>query len=339
MDLTKHFFEADSKQLTNINKKISDLKEKEEAVEIFEYERDGIVSRMSEKFRQMYEGDYCMTGSDVAILFDVTESYLFLKLKDKLDFIKPPREAFQWIDDDLELIRSDLFEFYLAMSRGFRLNKEQQKIYDYLKRMTKDLKSLKRKKVFVSKESVIRFLKEIVDVEIENQQVVIKKSDLNAEYSAKAMGKLITEFKKTISDNADKNVSYTKLSDKVIEQILKRELQIYSAKSIKERFVRCDNFNPYIVHDTQLYRYLDNKASYSKLVIKSTVDNLKKNAKNQSLVRYLLNVDVESQIFNKINDEAELVVFSVAAKDYYEGIAKDFINFVNGNNKSEEVEG
>lgn len=339
MDLTKHFFEADSKQLTNINKKISDLKEKEEAVEIFEYERDGIVSRMSEKFRQMYEGDYCMTGSDVAILFDVTESYLFLKLKDKLDFIKPPREAFQWIDDDLDLIRNDLFEFYLAMSRGFRLNKEQQKIYDYLKRMTKDLKSLKRKKVFVSKESVIRFLKEIVDVEIENQQVVIKKSDLNAEYSAKAMGKLITEFKKTISDNADKNVGYTKLSDKVIEQILKRELQIYSAKSIKERFVQCDNFNPYIVHDTQLYRYLDNKASYSKLVIKSTVDNLRKNAKNQSLVRYLLNVDVESQIFNKINDEAELVVFSVAAKDYYEGIAKDFINFVNGNNKSEEVDG
>ena len=341
MELTKQYFEDDLKELAKIKKKINNWKEKGRDVRTFENARDSIVARMSKQFRKMYESDYCLTGSDVASLLDVTDSYLFLKLKDKLDFIKPPREAFRWIDDDLRLVKNDLNEFYIVISRGILLDKEEQKDYDYLKHMKKELNALKRKKVFVSKASVVRFLKEIVDVEIENQQVVVKKSDLNAEYSAKALSKFIAEFKSTISDNcgenADKVVGYKKLSDEVVEQILSHKLRIYSAKSIKEYFVRDEYFKGDTVHDTQLYRYLDNKASYSKLVVKSTVPGLKKKAKNQSLIRYLLNVDVERKLFNKINEEVDLVVFSVAAKDYYEGIAKDFISFVNGNKKSEEV--
>lgn len=336
MELTKKYFEDDLKELTKIKKKINNWKLKGKDVKAFESERNRITLRISNQFRQMYDSDYCLTGSDVASLLDVTESYLFLKLKDKLDFIKPPREAFGWIDDDLYLIKNDLAEFYIIMSRKIMLNEDQQKMYDHLKFMKKELKALKRKKVFVSKESVVRFLKETVDVEIENEQVVVAKSNLNNEYSTKAMNKLIAEFKSTIIDDCDENgdkvVSYTKLSDEVVEQILEKKLRIYSANSIKECFVRDENFMGDTVHDTQFYRYLESKAAYSKLVIKSTVANLKKKAKNQSLVRYLMNIETESAVFN-IDDDADLIVFSVPSKDYYEGIAQDFINFVNNRNK------
>lgn len=341
MELTKKYFDADLKELTKITKKINNWKEKGKDVTAFENEKNRIASRMSDQFREMYEADYCLTGSDVASLLDVTESYLFLKLKDKLDFVKPPRQAFEWIDDDLYLIKNDLIEFYVVMSRGVILNEEQQKIYDYLKYTKKELNALKRKKVFVSKESVVRFLKEIVDVEIENEKVVVSKSSLNDKYSTKAMNKLIAEFKSTIIDDCDENddkvVSYTKLSDEVVEQILKRELKIYSANSIKECFVRDENFMGDTVHDTQFYRFLENRAAYSKLVIKSTVANLKKKAKNQSLVRYLMDVETERQVFN-ISDEDVLIVFSVPVKNYYEGIAQDFINFVNAKNETVDEE-
>ena len=336
MELTNQFFGNDLKELDKVKKKIASWEEKEKDVTAFENERKHIASRMSDQFRKMYEDDYCLTGSEVANLLDVTESYLFLKLKDKLDFIKPPRESFQWIDDDLYLIKNDLTEFFVVMTRGTVLNEDKQKIYDYLKWKKKGLNYLKRKKVFVSKESVIRFLKETVDVEIENEQVVVAKNNLNNEYSTKAMNKLIAEFKSTIIDDCDENgdkvVSYTKLSDEVVEQILEKKLRIYSANSIKECFVRDENFMGDTVHDTQFYRYLESKAAYSKLVIKSTVANLKKKAKNQSLVRYLMNIETERAVFNLDNDD-DLIVFSVPAQDYYEGIAQDFIDFVNRKNK------
>ncbi len=332
MELTDQIFGEDLKELTKIKRKISNWQEKGKEVKTLENEKDRIASNLSDQFRKLCEnGDYQLNGTFVADLLDVTESYLFLKLKDKLDFIKPPREAFQWIDDDLYLIKNDLTEFYVVMSRGVVLKEEEQKIYDYLKWKKHELKYLKRKKVFVSKDSVIRFLKETVDVEIENKKVVVSKSSLTDEYSTKAMNKLITEFKATLIDdeNDDKVVSYTKLSDEVIEQILERKLRIYSAKSIKYRFVQDDLSIGDTVHDTQLYRYLENKATYSKLIIKSTVANLKKKAKNQSLVRYLMDVEAESQSFNQ-GDEDNLIVFSVPVKYYYEEIADDFIKFVNG---------
>lgn len=341
MELTKKYFDADLKELTKIKKKINNWKEKGKDVTAFENEKNRIASRMSDQFREMYEGDYCLTGSDVASLLDVTESYLFLKLKDKLDFVKPPREAFEWIDEDIYLIEEDLCKFYVYMSNGNVLKEEDQKIYDHLKLKKKELKYLKRKKVFVSKDSVIRFLKEVVDVEIHNEKVVISKSSLTDEYSTKAMNKLIAEFKSALMDDCDENddkvVSYTKLSDEVVEQILKRELKIYSANSIKECFVRDENFMGDTVHDTQFYRFLENRAAYSKLVIKSTVANLKKKAKNQSLVRYLMDVETERQVFN-ISDEDDLIVFSVPVKNYYEGIAQDFINFVNAENETVKEE-
>lgn len=341
MELTNQFFGEDLKELTKIKKKINNWKEKGKDVTAFENEKNRIASRMSDKFREMYEGDYCLTGSDVASLLDVTESYLFLKLKDKLDFVKPLRESFQWIDEDIYLIEEDLCKFYVYMSNGNVLKQEDQKIYDHLKLKKKELKYLKRKKVFVSKDSVIRFLKEVVDVEIHNEKVVVSKSSLTDEYSTKAMNKLIVEFKSTLMDDSDENddkmVSYTKLSDEVVEQILERKLTIYSAKSIKEYFVQDDLFIGDTVHDTQLYRYLENKATYSKLIIKSTVANLKKKAKNQSLVRYLMDVEAERQAFNQ-GEEDDLIVFSVPVKYFYEEIADDFINFVNAKNETVKEE-
>lgn len=326
MELTTHFFKEQLKELNKINRKIAKFQSENRDIKGLMEQIHSIDLKMSGIFEDLYHSDYCLTGSDVAQMLDVTEYYLFLKLKDKLDFITPPRGAFVWVDREIDLANRELIRFQVETEREIPLSKENQKYKNELQKRLEFVRGLKRKKVFVSKSSLINFLKVHVQVELKSMQVVVGKDELNAKFSTKAINHLIEEFKKQVTHDIEpdtNSISYTTtLSDDVIEQILKGELSIYSAKSIKDRFIEVTGST---VHNTQFYRFLDTKGAYSKLLIQSVVPNLKKKDKQQSLVRYLLDIEPQAELFKS----DDLIVFSIESQYYYEEIRDDFIDFVN----------
>lgn len=290
-------------------------------------------------FKSYFENGFNISGYEVAKMLDVTESYLFLRLKDKIDYIKPPRVAFGYfqkeidyrqyrIDSIKQSARKEERELTEAeMERIGRINKK----IDYLK-------ALNRKKVFIDQHSLRQFLKEYAIVDVQRVQIVINESELEHPINSRVSNRIVKEVVKFYEDRAEERKKskeqenptqefHVQLTDEVIEKLLNREITFYSPRSMKDLITK-KNINELnsTVHNTQLYRFLDKKGEYTKVDICSTIKTGRKK-QNQSAIRYLLDIEIQAEMFIKAQDE-DYIIFSIPVSEYDEEIKQEVIDMI-----------
>lgn len=352
MDFTKRVFSKDIEKLGNLNQELDEVsvalnqlpESDTSAIEFHLKEIDrienliAIVKReIEDKFKKYFEKGYRISGYEAAKMLDVTESYLFLKLKDKINYIKPPRVAFEYFKRELARreVEVELIERH-AKKANRNLTEEELKRINELNKEMKYLEGLYLKKVFIEENSLRKFLKEYAIIEIQRVQIVINQSELDHEINSRISNRIVKEVVKFYDDKAAERkkdddavrVLHSKLTDEVIEDLLNREITFYSPKSIKS-MIENKNINELnsTVHDTQLYRFLDRKSEYTKVNIVSTIKQGKSKQK-QSAIRYLLDIEIQAEMFVKAQNE-NYIIFSIPVSEYSEDIKEEVIDLIN----------
>lgn len=356
MDFTDKLFKKDSQLLEKYEQQLSEFldanadidKENDYVMEKFNKElsliEDSIAkvkNRLIKTFEKCFKEGFELSGQDCARMLDVTESYLFLKLKDKIDYIKPPRAVTDFFKAEIRSIEKQIEDLEFKIRRQERepskIELEKVKNWDH---QIQRFKFLSYKKVFINKNSVREFLKAHGIVMVQRVQVVINQNELEHEINSRIATRVLKQLsnhyelkakerKKSIkNDEVDSSLKETKLTDEVIEKLLDRKMRLYSPRSIKEVFVK-ENLRQLdaTVHDAQLYRFLDNKSEYTKINITSTL-NKEEGQQKQSAIRYLLELEIQLELFIK-DQEQQCIVFSVPVGEYHDGIKDEAIDLIN----------
>lgn len=291
------------------------------------------------KFKEYFENGFSISGYEVAKMLDVTESYLFLRLKDKIDYIKPPRVAFEYFEKEIDYRQYRIDSIMQSAGKAEReLTEAEEERVERFKQKIEHLKALNRKKVFIDQHSLREFLKEYAIVDVQRVQIVINESELEHEINSRVSNRIIKEVVKFYEDRAEAKKKakeqenpikefHVKLTDEVIQQLLNREITFYSPRSMKDLITK-KNINELnsTVHNTQLYRFLEKKGEYTKVDIRSTVKNGRKK-QNQSAIRYLLDIEIQAEMFIKAQDE-DFIIFSIPVSEYHEGIKEEVIDMI-----------
>lgn len=291
------------------------------------------------KFKEYFGNGFNISGYEVAKMLDVTESYLFLRLKDKIDYIKPPRVAFEYFQKEIgyRQYMIDSMERSACEEDRELTEAEKERIEKFNKKI-QYLKALNRKKVFIDQNSLREFLKEYAIVDVQRAQIVINQSELEHEINSRVSNRVVKEFVKFYEDRAEERKKvkeqenlnkefHVELTDEVIEQLLNREITFYSPATIKDLITK-KNINELnsTVHNTQLYRFLDKKSEYTKVNITSTINNEGKK-QNQSAIRYLLDIEIQAEMFMRAQDE-DCIIFSIPVSEYCEEIKQEVIDLI-----------
>ena len=352
MDFTKKIFSRDVNKLAKYREKIkevelsfNELQESDKTqIDIHTNEiinlQDSIKKvekRIINNFKKYFESGFDISGYEVAKMLDVTEFYLFLKLKDKLDFITPPRIAMDYFRNEIMDRESEVRSIeFAAKLNNKKLAKNEIMHIDKLKSEVAHFRALTYKKVFIDQNSLREFLKEYAIVELQRAQIVINESELEHEINSRVAKRVITRLTSEYEAKAaarkrtegSLQVLHSKLTDEVVEQLLSREINFYSPGSIKDLIekVNINELNS-TVHNTQLYRFLEQKAEHTKVNITSKIKEGRK-TKNQSVIRYLLDIELQAEMYVKAQDEAH-IIFSIPISEYTPSVKDEAIDLIN----------
>lgn len=352
MDFTERVFSKDLEKISKLNQELDEVsttldqlpESYTSAIEIHLKEIDrlqnliAMVEREIEnKFKKYFEKGFQISGYEVAKMLDVTESYLFLKLKDKINYIKPPRVAFEYFKRKIAKREAEIDVTKMHTEKENRpLTDEELERIAELKKEVEYFEGLYLKKVFIEEDSLRKFLKEYAVVEVQRAQIVINQSELEHEINSRISNRIVKEVVKLYHDRAAERkkdddavrVLHSNLTDEVIEDLLSRKITFYSPKSIKS-LIEKNNINELnsTVHDTQLYRFLDKKCEYTKVNITSTI-KASKSKQKQSAIRYLLDIEIQAEMFVKAQDE-NYIIFSIPVSEYNEDIKQEVIDLIN----------
>lgn len=242
-----------------------------------------------------FKEGFNLTGYECAKTLDITERYLFDKLKTSFDYVVADKGATKCFNLNY------LHKYYSVYAT--EINELAEK---YGSNIDEYLKFLGRRKVFINRESYKDYLR--TDLKLVQERV---RFSLPLEEIPKNLTLGEIYF---IIDNSPtiKEYDYSAaLSDETLDGIIDGDIKLYSPKQLKH-YVQV---NGKTVYDTQLYRWLNRRAGVSKLHLTTTSDE-------RPVVRYVFNID-EFKYFNTPG------MFSVDARCYYDGYESDLLDRLN----------
>lgn len=230
--------------------------------------------------------DFNLTGNEINDTFDIKEYYVFSKLKDNFDYMVAPNG----FSDSIRVL-------YNLLEDNTLKECVEEKVLEALSPIKKEeLLSYTRNKIFISRNSFKEYLYK--DFIISERKIIF---EYGVDYYFPGVD--ISYVREVVKNMEDVKDSYSD-REKIIDDLINRRCKLYSPASIRNKLSDSID-NDKKIYDTQLYRWLDNRANMVKFELKTISDE-------KPVIRYL--VDIESFRYNRKNKN----IISVDEKKYDE---------------------
>lgn len=251
-------------------------------------ELSAFYSKLNDTMEDLFfKHQFSITGTEICSMLDITEYYFFLNLKDKVDYIVAPKKSTQFFNSIASKLK-------LKYSHTEDDEKKAMLYNDFLK-----YKALVRKKVFINRTSLFKFLMNELKIEYWNIQIILKENEYSSELKKSEIDKIVSEYKQKFLSPPTTNIEIT---ESIANDILEGNIKLLSGKHIKH-LISTKYDNPYqrTIHNVQLYRFLKNEVNAIQFTMLI--------ANEKPIVRYAINE--ESLIhFNSYNEKGSYI-FSI----------------------------